>query len=197
MAPVRDRRDPALAQHAAILSDRALALPLSAGPGGAQGVHASRRRAGRRAQRSPHPWRLPPQPVDRLSAGLRDTAAPASRCSVVAEDFRPTRSMRRILDRNGDLVGEMRVSVPTSEQYSVFRSYLDARHRDGGMADMTVLDYAMMVEDSHVETRVVEYRRRGPRQRHQRPRQRRAARGRAHRRAQRRALDGLLVLRFG
>jgi arginine-tRNA-protein transferase len=30
------------------------------------------------------------------------------------------------------------------------------------MADMTVLDYAMMVEDSHVRTRVVEYRRRGP-----------------------------------
>ena len=52
--------------------------------------------------------------------------------------------------------------MPTSEQYSVFRGYLDARHRDGGMADMTVLDYAMMVEDSHVETRIVEYRRRGP-----------------------------------
>ncbi len=81
---------------------------------------------------------------------------------VVAEDFRPTRSMRRILERNGDLVGEMRVAVPTSEQYSVFRSYLDARHRDGGMADMSVLDYAMMVEDSHVETRMVEYRRHGP-----------------------------------
>jgi arginine-tRNA-protein transferase len=30
------------------------------------------------------------------------------------------------------------------------------------MADMTVLDYAMMVEDSHVKTRLVEYRRRGP-----------------------------------
>jgi arginine-tRNA-protein transferase len=29
------------------------------------------------------------------------------------------------------------------------------------MADMTVLDYAMMVEDSHVETRIIEYRRRG------------------------------------
>jgi arginine-tRNA-protein transferase len=56
----------------------------------------------------------------------------------------------------------MRVAVPTSEQYSVFRSYLDARHRDGGMADMTVLDYAMMIEDSHVETRMVEYRRRAP-----------------------------------
>lgn len=68
--------------------------------------------------------------------------------------------MRRILDRNSDVVGEMRASIPTAEQYTVFRSYLDARHRDGGMADMTVLDYAIMVEDSHVETRVVEYRRR-------------------------------------
>jgi arginine-tRNA-protein transferase len=81
---------------------------------------------------------------------------------VIAEDFRPTRSMRRIAERNSDMVGDMRSAVPTSEQYSVFRSYLDSRHRDGGMADMTVLDYAMMVEDSHVETRVVEYRRRGP-----------------------------------
>jgi len=27
---------------------------------------------------------------------------------------------------------------------------------------MTVLDYAMMVEDSHVQTRMIEYRRRGP-----------------------------------
>jgi leucyl-tRNA---protein transferase len=81
---------------------------------------------------------------------------------VVVADFRPTRSMRRILERNCDLVGDMRAAVPTSEQYSVFRSYLDARHRDGGMVDMTVLDYAMMVEDSHVETRMVEYRTRGP-----------------------------------
>jgi arginyl-tRNA--protein-N-Asp/Glu arginylyltransferase len=81
---------------------------------------------------------------------------------VVSEDFRPSRNMRRIAERNEDIIGEMRGSTPTSEQYSVFRSYLDARHRDGGMADMTVLDYAMMVEDSHVETRVIEYRRRGP-----------------------------------
>jgi arginyl-tRNA--protein-N-Asp/Glu arginylyltransferase len=79
---------------------------------------------------------------------------------VVVEDFRPTRSMRRISDRNTDIEAQMRTAIPTSEQYSVFRSYLDARHRDGGMADMTVLDYAMMVEDSHVDTKVIEYRRR-------------------------------------
>ncbi|MGA6932156.1 MAG: arginyltransferase, partial [Pseudolabrys sp.] len=81
---------------------------------------------------------------------------------VVAADFAPSRNMRRIAERNSDIVGEMRIPAPTSEQYSVFRAYLDARHRDGGMADMTVLDYAMMIEDSHVDTRLVEYRRRGP-----------------------------------
>ena len=81
---------------------------------------------------------------------------------VVVDYFRPTRSMRRVLDRNHDVSGEMRAAVPTSEQYSVFRAYLDSRHHDGGMADMTVLDYAMMVEDSHVETRIIEYRKRGP-----------------------------------
>ncbi len=79
---------------------------------------------------------------------------------VVASEFASSRSMRRILSRNSDIAGEMKVAVPTSEQYSIFRAYLDSRHRDGGMADMTVLDYAMMVEDSHIETRVVEYRRR-------------------------------------
>jgi len=79
---------------------------------------------------------------------------------VVAREFDPTRSMRRIVNRNADMVGEMKIAVPTSEQYSIFRAYLDSRHRDGGMADMTVLDYAMMVEDSHIETRIIEYRRR-------------------------------------
>jgi arginyl-tRNA--protein-N-Asp/Glu arginylyltransferase len=81
---------------------------------------------------------------------------------VVAADFQPSRSMRRVAERNADVAGEVRAPHPTSEQYSVFRAYLDARHRNGGMADMTVLDYAMMIEDSHVDTRVVEYRRRGP-----------------------------------
>ena len=110
---------------------------------------------------------------------------------VIAEDFRPTRSMRRILERNGDLIGDMRVAVPTSEQYSVFRSYLDSRHRDGGMADMTVLDYA---HDGGGQPRRDPHDRISPpraRQRHQRPRQRGAARGRADRRAERRAVDGL------
>ena len=81
---------------------------------------------------------------------------------VLVDEFRPTASMRRVLRENRDLVGAVAPNRPSSEQYSLFRRYLDARHGDGGMVDMTVLDYAMMVEDSHVETRLVEYRRRGP-----------------------------------
>ncbi len=81
---------------------------------------------------------------------------------VCVNDFRPSANMRRVMKANDDLIGEMRINKPTSQHYSLFRSYLDARHGEGGMADMTVLDFAMMVEDSHVETTVVEYRRRGP-----------------------------------
>ena len=81
---------------------------------------------------------------------------------VIASEFRPTRSMRRIANRSADIESEMRLAVPTSEQYAIFRAYLNSRHRDGGMADMTVLDYATMVEDSHIETRIIEYRRREP-----------------------------------
>jgi leucyl-tRNA---protein transferase len=81
---------------------------------------------------------------------------------VVVDDFKPDKSFRRTIRRNADFVGTTQPNRPTSEQYSLFRRYLDARHSDGGMAEMTVLDYAMMVEDSHVDTSIVEYRRRGP-----------------------------------
>ena len=82
---------------------------------------------------------------------------------VLVDEFRPTRSLRRVRQRNADVSSEMRVATPTPEQYGVFRAYLDARHPDGGMADMTLLNYAMMIEDSYVNTCLVEYRRRSPR----------------------------------
>lgn len=81
---------------------------------------------------------------------------------VLVDDFKPSASQRRILRENGDLIGHMAPPKPTSEQYSLFRAYLDERHPDGGMADMSVLDFSMMVEDSHIDTVVTEYRPRGP-----------------------------------
>ncbi|MBY8918759.1 arginyltransferase [Nitratireductor rhodophyticola] len=81
---------------------------------------------------------------------------------ILAQEFQPTKNMKRILRQNADLIGTAHDAEPSTEQYTLFRSYLDARHKKGGMSDMTVLDYAMMVEDTHVSTQVIEYRRRGP-----------------------------------
>ncbi len=81
---------------------------------------------------------------------------------VLVDEFAASSSLKRVIRTNRDLVGAIVPNRPSSDQYSLFRRYLDARHADGGMVDMTVLDYAMMIEDSHVETRLIEYRRRGP-----------------------------------
>lgn len=81
---------------------------------------------------------------------------------VCVNEFRRSKSFRRVAERNNDLIARAIESRPTSEQYALFRDYLAARHAEGGMADMSILDYAMMIEDSHVETRLIEYRRRGP-----------------------------------
>ncbi len=77
---------------------------------------------------------------------------------ILASEFQPTRSMRRNLAANADLVATEYHAEPSSEQYKLFRRYLDDRHQHGGMADMSIGDYAMMVEDSHVDTKVIEYR---------------------------------------
>ena len=79
---------------------------------------------------------------------------------IVVDDFDLSRSRRRVLTRNADLVRNLRAPRATGEQFSVLRAYLDARHEDGGMADMTVLDYASMVEETSVDTLVLEYRQR-------------------------------------
>lgn len=81
---------------------------------------------------------------------------------VVVDRFMPRRGLARTGALNADLIGTEIAPSPSSEQYSLFRRYLDARHAQGGMADMTVLDYAMMIEDTHVQTMMVEYRFRGP-----------------------------------
>ncbi len=77
---------------------------------------------------------------------------------VPVDSFQPGRSMRRIANRNRDLSARIVPAIATSEHYALFRSYIDSRHGDGGMADMTVLDFSVMIEDSPIETYLVEYR---------------------------------------
>lgn len=53
---------------------------------------------------------------------------------IVTDEFTETRNMRRVQHRNNDLIGTMFDAQPSTEQYSLFRTYLDARHRRGGMS---------------------------------------------------------------
>ena len=90
----------------------------------------------------------------------RPSCADCSACysaRIRVADFQPTRSQRRILKKNDHLTREASTPWATEEQYQLFRSYLDARHADGGMADMDIFEFAAMIEETPVRSRVVEY----------------------------------------
>ncbi|WP_157755591.1 arginyltransferase [Neomegalonema perideroedes] len=72
--------------------------------------------------------------------------------------FTPTRTQRKILNRNSGFLRESRPPRATEEQYELFRRYLQARHHDGAMADMDDYEFAAMIEDTTVRSRMVEYR---------------------------------------
>lgn len=72
-------------------------------------------------------------------------------------DFTPSKSQKRALRRNADLRREATSPWATEEQFALFRRYLDSRHSDGGMADMDVLEFAAMIEETPIRSRLVEY----------------------------------------
>jgi arginyl-tRNA--protein-N-Asp/Glu arginylyltransferase len=73
--------------------------------------------------------------------------------------FVMTRSWRRILRRNADLVARERPLLATEEQFALFSRYVAGRHAEGGMAAMTWADYRSMIDDSPVAGMVAEWRR--------------------------------------
>lgn len=95
------------------------------------------------------------------SMAYRPTCASCQACvsvRVVVDAFEASRSFQRIQSRNSDLVAEVVDPWASEEQFRLLRRYLDVRHVGGGMSDMTMFDYVAMVEDSAVETHLVEYR---------------------------------------
>ena len=95
------------------------------------------------------------------SIAYRPTCDACSACQsvrVVLKDFTPSTSFRRLMRKNADLTGELCPPRTGREQYDLLRLYLDARHENGGMADMTPGDYVAMVEETAVDTFVTEYR---------------------------------------
>lgn len=90
----------------------------------------------------------------------RPSCAECSACMsarINISQFEPTRSQRRVAKRASYL--DRRATSPwaTEDQYELFRSYLDSRHATGGMADMDMFEFAAMVEETPIRSRLIEY----------------------------------------
>jgi len=77
---------------------------------------------------------------------------------ISATTFSASRSQKRILAANKDLLGAVLAPAATEEQFDLFARYQTSRHGDGSMAKMDIDDYQTMVEDSPVKTFMIEYR---------------------------------------
>ncbi len=95
------------------------------------------------------------------SVAYRPSCIDCSACvsvRVLAAEFQPNASQRKLLRRHRDV--EVAACKPwtTEEQYQLLRRYLAQRHPGGGMAEMDEHDFADMVEQTSVETYLIEYR---------------------------------------
>ena len=90
----------------------------------------------------------------------RPSCAECSAClsaRIRVADFKPSRTQRKIMKNAAHLRRNATSPWATEDQFSLFRRYLDARHADGGMADMDVFEFAAMIEETPIKSRVIEY----------------------------------------
>ncbi len=90
----------------------------------------------------------------------RPSCADCSACfsaRIRVADFTPSRSQRRVLKKNAELQRNAMSPWATEDQYNLFRRYLEHRHADGGMADMDIFEFAAMIEETPIKSRVIEY----------------------------------------
>jgi len=95
------------------------------------------------------------------SIAYRPACESCNACQSVrirAQDFTISRNQKRILRRGADLHRSEAPAEATREQFALLRTYLDSRHPGGGMSDMGLFDYVAMVEETPVDTHIVEYR---------------------------------------
>jgi arginine-tRNA-protein transferase len=83
---------------------------------------------------------------------------------VPVASFVRRRTQARIWRANADLAAESQLPPrATTEQFDLFQRYQSNRHQGGEMAQMDPNDYAALIGDSVVDTRLVEFRDEGGR----------------------------------
>ncbi len=77
---------------------------------------------------------------------------------IPVKNFQPDRTLRKIVKANALVEGFEVSSRATTEQYQLFQRYQRVRHGEGDMATMSFYDYRAMVEDTPIDTFIVEFR---------------------------------------
>ena len=77
---------------------------------------------------------------------------------TLALDFKPSGSQRRVLRINKDVSFSEKPPVATHEQYELFSKYQESRHSGGDMSTMDYYDYQALIEETSVNTFILEYR---------------------------------------
>ena len=83
------------------------------------------------------------------------TACMSARIS--SKEFKLSKSQKRIMLKNSDIVRVVNPPLATDAQYELFKQYITVRHPNGGMSDMDADDFTAMIEETNVESKLIEY----------------------------------------
>ncbi len=72
-------------------------------------------------------------------------------------ELKPSKSQKRIISKNEDIVRVINPPIAKDPQYELFKNYINKRHANGGMSDMDAEDFTSMIEETNVETKLIEY----------------------------------------
>ncbi len=77
---------------------------------------------------------------------------------IPVKTFQPDRTLRKLVKANARMEGFEVSARATTEQFQLFQRYQRVRHGEGDMATMSFYDYRAMVEDTPIDTFIVEFR---------------------------------------
>jgi len=76
---------------------------------------------------------------------------------ILSAEFKQSKSQKRIRIKNEDVIRVVKPPLATDPQYDLFKRYINTRHPNGGMSDMDADDFTAMLEETNVESKIVEY----------------------------------------